>query len=90
MIVSKSEKDLERKELTTENVNWISGKELNLPLEIKAKIRYRHKPSSATICRKKQKMKYRILFKKSQRAITPGQSVVFYKGTELLGGGIIS
>ncbi len=90
LIVSKDKKDLERKELTTENVNWISGKEPNLPLDIKAKIRYRHKIASAIICQKKQKTKNRILFKKSQRAITPGQSVVFYKGTELLGGGIIS
>jgi tRNA-specific 2-thiouridylase len=90
LIVSKNKKDLERKELTAQNVNWISGKEPNLPLDIKAKIRYRHKLASAIICQKKQKTKYEILFKKPQRAITPGQSVVFYKGTELLGGGIIS
>lgn len=31
----------------------------------------------------------RVLFEQSQRAITPGQSVVFYKGQEMLGGGII-
>ena len=90
LIVSKDKKDLERKELTAQNVNWISGKEPKLPLNIKAKIRYRHKLVLATICQKKQKTKKRILFKKPQRAITPGQSVVFYKGTELLGGGIIS
>jgi len=89
LIVSKNKKDLERKELIAENVNWISGKEPNLPLKIKAKIRYRHELASAIICREKQKTKYKILFKKSQRAITPGQSVVFYKGQELLGGGII-
>jgi len=89
LIVSKNKKDLERKELIAENVNWISGKEPNLPLNIKAKIRYRHELASAIICREKQKTKYKILFKKFQRAITPGQSVVFYKGQELLGGGII-
>ena len=90
LIVSKNKKDLEKKELTAENVNWISGKEPNFALDIKAKIRYRHKLASAVICRKIQKTKYKILFKKPQRAITSGQSVVFYKGTELLGGGIIS
>ncbi len=90
LIISKNRKDLEREELTTGNINWISGKEPNLPLKIEAKIRYRHKLASATICQKKQKTRYKIIFKKPQRAITPGQSVVFYKGQELLGGGIIS
>ena len=63
--------------------NWISSKEPKFPLRIMAKIRYRHKPGSAIL------KKNKIAFSKPQRAVTPGQSVVFYKGQELLGGAII-
>ena len=88
LIVTKNEKDLYKKELIAKNVNWISGKKPKLPLKVKAKIRYRHKVSPATVY-KIQNTKYKILFSSSQRAVTPGQSVVFYQGQELLGGGII-
>jgi len=88
LIVTKNEKDLYKKELTVKSVNWISGKKPKLPLKVKAKIRYRHKVSPATVY-KIQNTKYKILFSSSQRAVTPGQSVVFYQGQELLGGGII-
>ncbi len=77
------------KTLTVENINWISGKAPKLPLKIKAQIRYRHQPALATISRNLAKT-YSLKFKAGQRAITPGQSAVFYKGDELLGGGIIS
>ena len=66
----------------------VSGKELKFPLKIKAKIRYRHEVVPAKIY-KIQDTKYKVVFNQSQRAVTPGQSVVFYKGQELLGGGII-
>jgi tRNA-specific 2-thiouridylase len=88
LIVTRNKKDLFKKELVAKKVNWISGKKPKLPLKIKAKIRYRHKPSLATI-HKIQNTKYKILFSSPQRAVTPGQSVVFYQGQELLGGGII-
>jgi tRNA-specific 2-thiouridylase len=87
LIVTKNEKDLLKKELICKDVNWISGKEPKLPLKVKAKIRYRQELADATIYLKNKI--YKVVFKKPQRAITPGQSVVFYKGEELLGGGII-
>ncbi len=83
LIVTKKEKDLLRKELTFKNVNWISGKAPKLPLKVKAKIRYRSALSPATVYKNK------VIFNRPQRAITPGQSVVFYRGEELLGGGVI-
>lgn len=88
LVVSKNKKDLAKKELTAKNINWISGKVPRLPLKIKAKIRYRHEPVPATLYKLRTK-NYKLIFDKPQRAITPGQSVVFYKGDELLGGGVI-
>ncbi|MFQ6049609.1 MAG: tRNA 2-thiouridine(34) synthase MnmA [Candidatus Paceibacterales bacterium] len=99
LIVTKNEKDLYKKELIIKNVNWIAGKTPRLPLKIKAKIRYRHRAALATITKNLSQETYTLKFNKSQRAITPGQSVVFYvpaeaeasagEGQELLGGGII-
>jgi len=88
LIVTKNERDLYKNELVAKNINWIAGKAPDLPLKVKAKIRYRHEPAAATI-HKILNTKYKILFSSPQRAITPGQSVVFYLGKELLGGGII-
>jgi len=88
LVVTKNEKDLYKKELQTKNVNWISGKTPDLPLKVRAKIRYRHKASLATVSKLKTK-NYKLLFTQPQRAITPGQSVVFFRGQGVLGGGII-
>ena len=83
LIVTKNEKDLLKKELVFQNANWISGKEPKLPVKVMAKIRYRSKLALAALYRNK------LIFDKPQRAITSGQSIVFYSGSELLGGGII-
>ena len=75
-------------ELTATEVNWVSGKSPELPFSCEAVIRYRH-PAVKCLITKKVKNNYQVEFKKPQRAITPGQSIVFYKGNEVLGGGII-
>jgi len=89
LIVSKNEKDLYKKELIIKNINWISGKEPRLPLKAMIKIRYRHHLALAVIRKNLKPATYNLRFSRPQRAITPGQSAVFYKGSELLGGGII-
>lgn len=81
-----NDKALFSKNLIAKNVNWILAETPEFPLKVKAQIRYGHKAVSAII--KKSKV-YEVIFSRPQRAITPGQSVVFYKGEELLGGGII-
>ena len=98
LIVTKNEKDLLKKELFCKNVNWVSGNEPKFPLRVKAKIRYKTDFAEATIrsafshskkCANIKNKIYKVVFEKPQRAITTGQSVVFYKGEEVLGGGII-
>ena len=88
LIVTKDERDLYQKGLIANKLNWISSKESHLPLKIKVKIRYRSKSAPATICKIKDKT-YKVNFDCPQKAITPGQSAVFYRGQEVLGGGII-
>jgi len=99
LIVTKNKKDLLKKELICKNVNWISGKEPKLPAKVNVKIRYKANFANATIhstffhLEKRANLQnkvYKVVFEKPQKAITPGQSVVFYKGQEVLGGGIIS
>jgi len=90
LIVTRKEKDLYKKELICQDVSWVSGKEPKLPLKIKAKIRYRSTPTPAVIKKCKPKAKVcSLMFDRPQRAITLGQSVVFYQGNQILGGGII-
>lgn len=74
------------------NINWISGKKPKLPLKCRVVIRYGHKAEKCEVIKLKVKSnnEYKVEFTKPQRAITPGQSGVFYKGEEILGGGIIS
>jgi tRNA-uridine 2-sulfurtransferase len=84
LIVTQDRRDLLKKEIQLKNINWISGERPELPIEVEAKIRYKHDP-----CLAKLKKGYLLEFNLSQRAVTPGQSAVLYKGEELLGGGVI-
>jgi len=88
LIVSRDEKDLYKKEIMLKSVNWLLGTKPRLPLKMKAKIRYRHKMALGVISQISDR-KYKLKFNKAQRAVTPGQSAVFYRRDQLLGGGII-
>ncbi len=69
-------------------MNWISLEKLAAPVRVKAKIRYRHDESRALVTPLK-KARVRVDFDRPQRAIAPGQSVVFYVRDAVVGGGII-
>ena len=82
LVVTRKKEDLLRKELAFGNENFF--KELSFPFNAKVKIRYGGKEEKALV--KKEK----VIFSSSQEAVTPGQAVVFYKGEELIGGGVIT
>jgi len=86
LIVSKDIKDLDKKEAEVFNVNWIASQKL--PINAEVKIRYKSNLAKAKIL-ENGKGKAKVVFLKPQKAITPGQSAVFYKGEGLLGGGVI-
>lgn len=88
LIITKNEKDLLGSELVVNHINWVSGKAPKFPVKVQVKIRYRTKPVSAVMKSLTSEL-YILKFNKFQRAITPGQSAVFYNKKELLGGGII-
>lgn len=70
------------------DAHWISGQEPEFPLKCKARIRYRQ-PMQDAIVKKGADNKISVIFDEPQRAITPGQSVVWYHDDEMLGGACI-
>jgi tRNA-specific 2-thiouridylase len=75
-------------DLIAGDLNWISVDSIDAATKVKAKIRYNSPESDAEIL-PLSKEKIKVMFKKPQFAITPGQSVVFYDGDTVVGGGII-
>lgn len=74
--------------LTAVELNFVAGEPPRQLQEIEAKIRYRADPSPAVLY-PPQRGTARVEFKEKQKAVTPGQAVVFYRGEEVLGGGTI-
>lgn len=88
-IVLGSQEELLSKELIVRNLNWISIQNLEKEIEAEVKIRYRAKESKARIIPIDSES-VKVVFKSAQRAITKGQSAVFYDTDIVIGGGIIS
>ncbi|AGK98000.1 tRNA 2-thiouridine(34) synthase MnmA [Clostridium pasteurianum] len=87
-VVLGSEEDIFKTELIADEVNFIPFDKLNASMKVKAKIRYASKATEAIIY-PYENDKVKVVFEKGVRAITKGQSVVFYDEDLLLGGGII-
>jgi tRNA-specific 2-thiouridylase len=73
--------------LTATKLSWVSGETAAEPVNITAKVRYKAAEVAAKLHPSDGQAEVR--FAKPQSAITPGQSVVFYQGEVVLGGGVI-
>lgn len=82
-----NEEDLYRTKLWASRVNYISGITPNVPIQVTAKIRYKSNEAPATLTAYEGWSE--IIFDEPQRAITPGQAVVFYNKDVVIGGGYI-
>lgn len=82
------DRDLFRSNLIATKVNWISIKKWTEPIRVKAQIRNRHQAADATLLSEDGKSIF-VHFDEPQRAITPGQAVVFYQDDLVMGGGWI-
>ncbi|HUY94443.1 MAG TPA: tRNA 2-thiouridine(34) synthase MnmA [Terracidiphilus sp.] len=83
-----ADQELATRELRAAQVNWIGIPELTGPMRVKIKIRHRHEPAWATL-EPAGAGEVRATFDEPQRAVTPGQSAVFYDREEVVGGGWI-
>ena len=87
-VVVGEDRDLFQRELIARDVTWIAFNNLTEPINVSAKIRSRHEGAMAEVGPLECK-RVRVVFSEPQRAITPGQLVVFYDGDVVLGGGWI-
>lgn len=87
VIIGENE-DLFVNTLICDRVNFMAMEGLDGEVRLKAKIRYNH-PGAECVISPAEDGKVRVTFDQPQRAITPGQAVVFYQGEYVAGGGII-
>lgn len=79
---------LYRTETYVESPNWMAIERLHAPLRVMAKARYKADEVAATLDPDGDRV--RVVFDEPQRAITPGQTIVFYDDDVVVGGGTIA
>lgn len=87
VIIGRDE-DVYQKGLIAKDNNYIAVEKIDDPIEVQAKIRYSAKPASALITTENDG-RVKVVFENDQRAITPGQAVVYYQEDMVVGGGTI-
>ena len=88
-VVVGPKKGLQARGLVAEGCNWLSFERPPGPMECQVKIRYRSKAVPALVTVGADASTAFVEFEEPQRAVTPGQAAVFYRGDEVLGGGWI-
>ena len=86
-VIVGEEKELYKKEILVSDINLLLVDKIEGEMEVEVKTRYSSKVAKAKIVQDKNIIK--VTFDEPQRAITPGQSAVFYIGDIVLGGGKI-
>lgn len=87
-VIVGEEEELYKKEIIVTDINLLLIDEINNEIEVEVKTRYSSKSAKAKITQNGEKIK--VVFNEPQRAVTPGQSAVFYVGDIVLGGGKIT
>jgi len=87
-VVVGPDRDLLRSGLIASRIKWISIEECTEPLRVQAQIRSRHQAAEATLSAREDGS-VEVRFDEPQRAVTPGQAVVFYQDELVVGGGWI-
>ncbi len=81
--------DLLRASAAVRGLNWIASERLTEPVRAEVKIRNKHVAATATLTPAAEPDRVEVRFDEPQRAVTPGQAAVFYRGEVVLGGGWI-
>ena len=87
-VIVGSEKELYTNEVIIQDINYLVTDLENKEIEVEAKVRFRAKPAKAILYPLKIG-KAKVIFQEPQRAVTPGQSLVFYIDDIVIGGGKI-
>ena len=87
-IIIGDEKDLYQNEFWIEKLHFINNESPKQTFKAEVQIRYNSAPATAKLIPFAHE-KCKVIFEKPQRAVTPGQSAVFYQKDRVLGGGII-
>ena len=86
-VIVGEEAELYKKEIVVDDINLLLVDEIKEPMKVDIKTRYSSKVASGVIIQENEKI--RVVFDEPQRALTPGQSAVFYVDDIVLGGGKI-
>ncbi|MBT8467559.1 MAG: tRNA 2-thiouridine(34) synthase MnmA [Myxococcales bacterium] len=86
-VVVGDESQLYERELSATDAHWVSGRPRK-PFHGEVRIRYRHRGARADVTPRGDG--FEVRFDEPQRAITPGQAAVVYRGDEVIGGGFIA